>query len=156
MTPYELFHQQLVEWYQSTLSVLDHFWNIWSQDYLIAIAQRHTTRVRQGRTTIREARVGEVVLLADKQLPRGQWTPAVITYLYYTRDRVPRGAIIRLPNGSHVKRSIKHLYPLELSAAEQPTDTVTAKSTSSRIPPTRTAKFAHRYIKPRDNVQSTN
>uniref|UniRef100_A0A7I4YY06 Integrase catalytic domain-containing protein n=1 Tax=Haemonchus contortus TaxID=6289 RepID=A0A7I4YY06_HAECO len=155
-TRYEQFHHQLVEWYQSTLSVLDHFWNIWSQDYLNAIAQRHTSRVHQGRTTTREPCVGEVVLLADKQLPRGQWTPAVITYINYNHDRVPRSATIRLPNGNHVKRSINHLYPLEFSAAESPSDTVIEKSTPPRIQPTRTAKSAHRYIKPRDTVQPNN
>uniref|UniRef100_A0A7I4YA28 Integrase catalytic domain-containing protein n=2 Tax=Haemonchus contortus TaxID=6289 RepID=A0A7I4YA28_HAECO len=155
-TRYEQSQHQLVEWHQSTLSVLDHFWNIWSQDYLNAIAQRHTSRVRQGRTTTREPRVGEVVLLADKQLPRGQWTPAVITYINYNHDRVPRSATIRLPNGNHIKRSINHLYPLELSAAESPSDTVIEKSTPPRIQPTRSAKSAHRYIKPRDTVQSNN
>ncbi|XGW33956.1 hypothetical protein V3C99_018025 [Haemonchus contortus] len=125
-------------------------------DYLNAIAQRHTSRVRQERTTTREPRVGEVVLLADKQLPRGQWTPAVITYINYNHDHVPRSATIRLPNGNHVKRSINHLYPLELSAAESPSDTVIEKSTPPRIQPTRTAKSTHRYIKPRDTVQSNN
>ncbi|KAK6009932.1 hypothetical protein OSTOST_25109, partial [Ostertagia ostertagi] len=139
--------QHLVEWYFSTLSVLDHFWNIWSTDYLNAVAQRHTVRIRQGRSTSREPQVGEVVLLADKQLPRGQWTLAVITQLSYTSDRVPRSATIRLPNGNHVKRSINHLYPLEISATQHPPDTT--RSQPSRIQPTRAAKSSHRYIKPR-------
>ncbi|KAK5976633.1 Integrase core domain containing protein [Trichostrongylus colubriformis] len=126
---------------RATLTTLDHFWTVWLTDYLNALAQRITSRIRQGKSTPRRSSVGAVVLVADKQLPRGQWNIAVITELTRDSQGVVRSATVRLPNGNHVQRSINHLYPLEIDTQRathedsQDTPTDTLRSRPSRIQP---------------------
>ncbi|VDP38020.1 unnamed protein product [Heligmosomoides polygyrus] len=63
----------LSQWYKESLSVLDHFWELWHSDYLAALRERHQARTKQSRSAALAPQPGDVVLISDEKLPRGQW-----------------------------------------------------------------------------------
>ncbi|EYC14861.1 hypothetical protein Y032_0039g49 [Ancylostoma ceylanicum] len=129
---------RLSDWYAETLEVLNKFWDIWHKDYLSAIAQRHQQRIRQGRSTPLVPSVGDVVLVAEKNIPRGQWPLAIITSIRHSKTNVPRSVTVRMANGHELQRSVNQLYPLEVTAKEDPKPYDKPKPT--RIQPPRAAK----------------
>ncbi|KIH64373.1 integrase core domain protein [Ancylostoma duodenale] len=132
---------RLADWYQQTVSVLNRFWNIWYKDYLSAIADRHQKRIRQGRSTPVTPQVSDIVLVADKNVPRGQWPLGVITALRCDSKKIPRSATVRMSNGRELSRSLNHLYPLEITAFEDQTESVECeKRLPTRVQPPRAAK----------------
>ncbi|KIH47945.1 hypothetical protein ANCDUO_21990, partial [Ancylostoma duodenale] len=117
--PYFPSHR-LSDWYAETLEVLNKFWDIWYKDYLTTIAHRHQQRIRQGRSTPLVPSVEDVVLVAEKNIPRGQWPLAIITSIKHSKTNVPRSVTVRMSNGHELQRSINQLYPLEVTAKEDP------------------------------------
>ncbi|KHJ85116.1 hypothetical protein OESDEN_15163 [Oesophagostomum dentatum] len=109
-------NHRLGDWYKETIKVLDRFWDIWYRDYLSAIVKRHQSRIRQGRSSPLAPQVSDVVLVTDKNVPRGQWHLGVITEVKRDKDGTVRSAVVRMPNGKSLSRSPNHLYPLEISA----------------------------------------
>ncbi|EPB78207.1 integrase core domain protein [Ancylostoma ceylanicum] len=137
---------RLADWYRGTVSVLDQFWNIWYKDYLSVIADRHQKRIRQGRSTSVIPQVSDVVLIAEENVPRGQWPLGVITALGNVNDDGPGSATVRMPNGRLVQRSLNHLYPLEIAAFEdQEEPKETEKRIPTRIQPPRAVKRVRFY-----------
>ncbi|KIH53908.1 integrase core domain protein [Ancylostoma duodenale] len=137
---------RLAGWYRETVSILDRFWNIWYKDYLSTIADRHQKRIRQGRSTSVIPKVSDVVLVAEKNVPRGRWPLGVITALGNVSNDGPRSATVRMPNGRLVQRSLNHLYPLEITAFEdQPEPKECKKQLSTRVQPPRAAKRFRSY-----------
>ena len=63
-------------------------------------------------------RVGEVVIIFDKDAPRGQWHMGVVEELLAGRDGKVRGAVIKTVQKSgrqvRLRRAVQHLYPLEV------------------------------------------
>ena len=59
----------------------NHFWNRWIKEYLT------TLHLRQKWLSVqRNVRVGDLVLVGDKKIPRGQWPMAIITKVFRGRD----------------------------------------------------------------------
>ncbi|KIH51378.1 integrase core domain protein [Ancylostoma duodenale] len=110
--------QRLLEWHNQTVSTLNYFWKLWHSDYLAALADRRTNRIRQKRSTPLQPKNNDVVIVADEAIPRGQWPLGILTSTHQDADGYVRSATIRTPRGKEVKRSINHLYPLELNSVE--------------------------------------
>ncbi|KAK6728682.1 hypothetical protein RB195_005995 [Necator americanus] len=87
------------------------------------------------------AAVGDVVLIADKNVPRGQWPLVIITTIHRSKTNIPRSATVRTANDHELQRSINQLHPLEISAKK---DSQPKKSREelhlTRIQPPRAAK----------------
>ncbi|KAK6728683.1 hypothetical protein RB195_005995 [Necator americanus] len=85
--------------------------------------------------------VGDVVLIADKNVPRGQWPLVIITTIHRSKTNIPRSATVRTANDHELQRSINQLHPLEISAKK---DSQPKKSREelhlTRIQPPRAAK----------------
>lgn len=60
----------LATWYNETLSVLDHFWELWYTDYLAALRDHQQERSKRPRSSSQRPQVGDVVLVADEKTPR--------------------------------------------------------------------------------------
>ncbi|KAK6018228.1 hypothetical protein OSTOST_16199 [Ostertagia ostertagi] len=136
-------HDRLLEWYKSTLDTLNYFWKIWFEDYLSALRDRQTTRIRQGRSTPYLPRIGEIVLLGDKHVSRGQWPLAVITKLSHDRQQQVRSVTVRTSSGNVLQRSVNHLYPLEITPqSDSPQQT---RSPPRRLQPHRKVKRTSSY-----------
>ncbi|KHJ87701.1 hypothetical protein OESDEN_12518, partial [Oesophagostomum dentatum] len=139
---------RLSDWYKETTQVLDRFWDLWYKDYLRALSDRRQTRLKQGRSTPRAPKVSDVVLVADKNVPRGQWRLGVITSVKVDDNNVARSAEVRMSNGHILSRSLNHLYPLEISADDSETPApVTERKPRlpTRIQPPRAVKHVRSY-----------
>ncbi|KAL6728134.1 hypothetical protein Aduo_009938 [Ancylostoma duodenale] len=137
---------RLTDWYRGTISALNQFWNIWYRDYLSLLADRHQKRIRQGRSSPVIPKVSDVVLVPEKNVPRGQLPLGVITALQCNRQKVPRSATVRMPNGRELVRSLNQLYPLEITAEEdQAEPKETGNVVPTRIQPPRAAKRVRSY-----------
>ncbi|KAL6742844.1 hypothetical protein Aduo_015948 [Ancylostoma duodenale] len=86
--------ESLVAWHQETLVVLERFWDVWHRDYLSALAEKHQSRISQGRSTPLVPKVGHLVIMADDSLPRGRWPLALIVELHSDTNNTVRTATV--------------------------------------------------------------
>ncbi|VDO33281.1 unnamed protein product [Heligmosomoides polygyrus] len=62
---------------------MDSFWDIWHRDYLAALRERQQIPHRRKRSTTKTPKEGDIVLMADDKLPRGQWPLGVLMKICY-------------------------------------------------------------------------
>ncbi|KAK6731725.1 hypothetical protein RB195_007910 [Necator americanus] len=141
---------RLADWYKQTVTVLDSFWDIWHTDYLSALVQRHQRRLRQPRNTSIRPKVNDVVIIADDKLPRGQWQLGIIVKLIHGYRNGVRAVQVRTCKGKLLHRSLKHLYPLEITAQgdyvpRAKRHKVRGTTSPTRIQPPRRAKNIRSY-----------
>ena len=86
--------------------------------------------------------MGDVVLVYDQDLPRTLWRLAVVERLIEGTDGEIRAAEIRVKSGKQAsslfRRSVQHLYPLELNQAQDvlpPSIAVTVEQEATLPPP---------------------
>jgi len=99
--------------------VIKHFWSRWKNEYLTALRETHRTTGNNAQ----QINIGDVVLVHD-DTARVNWRLAVIESLNKGEDGLVRSANIRTTTG-RTNRPIARLYPLEVTAADQPTDEAT-------------------------------
>ena len=95
--------------------VIKHFWSRWKNEYLTALRETHRTTGNNAQ----QIKIGDVVLVHD-DTARVNWRLAVIESLNKGEDGLVRSANIRTTTG-RINRPIARLYPLEVTAADQPT-----------------------------------
>ena len=82
--------------------------------------------------------VGDIVIIKDEQLPRGQWKLGVVQTLLTGQDGQTRAATVKLASSGRqhplLRRPIQLLYPLEIHR-ETPVSEPSSDS-SSESPPT--------------------
>uniref|UniRef100_A0A914QFV6 Phlebovirus glycoprotein G2 fusion domain-containing protein n=1 Tax=Panagrolaimus davidi TaxID=227884 RepID=A0A914QFV6_9BILA len=59
----------------------------------------------------------ELVIVEDDDIPKSDWKIAKIVETHLSDDGECRSATVKTANGRELKRSVKHLYPLELSTS---------------------------------------
>ena len=92
-------------------SLLQHFWKRFASEYICSLRERDHAKRRI--TPSNELKVGDVVLVHQKNLTRTSWPLGKVTRLVSTNGSV-RGAELRTETGS-IKRPVHLLYPLEMS-----------------------------------------
>ena len=95
---------------------LHHFWRRWQREYLLALRERH-----EGRTASkgRSAKEGDVVIVHEDGVKRGDWKMGVVDGLIRGRDNEVRGAHVRVTTKGRVvnlTRPVQKLYPIEVHA----------------------------------------
>uniref|UniRef100_A0A1I8AFR5 Integrase catalytic domain-containing protein n=1 Tax=Steinernema glaseri TaxID=37863 RepID=A0A1I8AFR5_9BILA len=139
--------EQLLQIYDQTTAKLDRAWDYFREHYLKSLRMR-AQLIHRGSKHHEHAipRVGEVVIVQDDNLPRGEWKVARVTEVVKSQDHEIRTAKIRLPSSRIVARPLNQLYPLETSTPtedppevnetkETTTTTVTATATTSKAFP---------------------
>ncbi|VDK17639.1 unnamed protein product [Anisakis simplex] len=108
--------------WQQTKVVINKFWEIWRINYL-AILRSRTRKEHKGprSTTSRPPRLNEIVLVAEENVPRGNWLLGRIKEIRSGAGDVIRTALVQMPNGNIWTRPINHLCPLETDI-ESPED----------------------------------
>ncbi len=97
---------------------LQRFWKIWKDTYLLSLRERTQHHVAQGRIRAHNTpKPGDVVLIMDKDLPRGSWKIGRIQSLISSQDGENRAATILLPSRKTLNRPINLLCPIECPAA---------------------------------------
>ena len=81
----------------------DQFWARWSREYLqtLQVCQKWTTKSPN-------LQVGNIVLVCDKTLPRGQWNMGRITDTFPDRHNVVKQVLVKTST-SELKRPITTL-----------------------------------------------
>ncbi|XP_059096809.1 uncharacterized protein LOC131891299 [Tigriopus californicus] len=83
------------------------FWARWRKEYLVALQTSNAWKKKD-----KDPKLGEVVLIADKTVPRSTWPLAKIIELVISRDGLIRSCMLKTSTGI-VKRSINVLHRLE-------------------------------------------
>ena len=91
----------------------DHFWQRWVREYLPTLAQR-----TKWHNPSRNAQIGDVVIIADNQHPRGLWPKGVIEQVYRGADDIVRSAEVRTVHG-RLHRPIRKLIILPVTRHEE-------------------------------------
>ena len=93
-----------------------HFWNVWSRQYLAFLRERHTTDQLhfKSATTKQSPKVGEIVLLSEQNIKRKHWHLAKISALPISTDGQIRVAQLQLASGRSISRPIQDVYLLEI------------------------------------------
>jgi hypothetical protein len=101
----------LRRWWRQAQYVADVFWRRWIREYVPQLIAR-----QKWHTKSRDLRMGDLVLVADHNLPRGQWPLGIIQTATPGRDGLVRSVTIRTTK-STLKRPVTQVALLE--AAEE-------------------------------------
>jgi hypothetical protein len=102
----------LVKRWKHRLALTQHFWRAWSRDYMQELTQFHNWIGAQN-----NAKVGDHVLVADKDLKRNMWKMGCIREITVGRDGLVRSVKVATRKGE-LRRAIHQLHPLECTADE--------------------------------------
>ena len=97
-------------------NLLSHFTKQWQKQYLLSLHEVYSS----GHKTSSEklVRTGDVVIVYDEFSRCVFWRLGIVTELLTGSDGITRAAIVKTVNSDHtrlLRRSIKHLIPIELS-----------------------------------------
>ena len=89
---------QLLQTWKKGLKLLERFWQIWRNDYLLSLRERSQSRLKETRVkSPYSAATGDIVLIKD-DLPRGSWRVGRIAELLKSEDGEIRSARVTLPS----------------------------------------------------------
>ena len=95
---------------------IDRFWKRWRSEYLLGLREHHC--ISKGTNKENQVSVGDVVIVHNDSKKRGFWDLGIML------PGKDGGAVVRVcSNGrraTHLRRSICHLYPLEINCQVQP------------------------------------
>ena len=89
----------------------DHFWKRWLKEYVLALQER-----QKWQRPRRNAEVGDLVLLVDECLPRGQWRLGRDIRVVPGMDGLVRTVEVRTGTTTSLVRPIQKLRLLEEAA----------------------------------------
>ena len=92
--------------YKLVTQMRNHFWKIWSKDYLSNLQQLHRWRFPRANIEI-----GNIVLIKDEQLPPTKWALAKVEKVHYGQDGKVRVAEVKSSKGIFTRPIVK-LVPL--------------------------------------------
>ena len=99
-------------------NLLNHFWKRWRTEYLSCLREVHSqpSRKTQGERAV--IATGDVVIVKDEHIPRGQWKLGVVQEVLTGCDGLVRAAVVRVAGSdrqqSTLRRPVQLLYPLEI------------------------------------------
>ena len=98
---------------------LEHFWNRWRKEYLIGLREAHRNK---GKESAIAPSVVDVVIVEDEGRKKCEWKIGVVVELVKGRDRVARGAKVKMVSGGrpvYLSRPVQKLYPLEIKSQRE-------------------------------------
>ena len=129
---------KLLNTWRNDQAVLDKMWQVWQEDYLPTLRERLSLFHRQSNRKIwKSPTQGEVVIVKDEAVKRGFWKLGIVEELHKSADGEVRSATVRMPNRKLLRRSVGHLYPIEVpppTADNSPDDVLDTATTNNRRP----------------------
>ena len=123
-------HQSLAKRLKQHRHLLGQFTNQWRRDYLLNLRESHNLRVKKGGQPLINR--GDVVILKQDTSKRIFWKLAVVDELLMGADGHVRAAVVRVPEPQGgtklLRRSVKHLFPIEVRSGEPCNDSSTEQS----------------------------
>ena len=116
-SPYESTAEQLLNIWKKGQKLLNMFWKIWRDEYLLSLRERTQSTLKFRRIQSHfSPSVDDVVLIKD-DIPRGCWRVGKVLRLVTSRDGCVRSAKVALPSGRVIARPLNLLYPIEVCEA---------------------------------------
>ncbi|VDI16697.1 Hypothetical predicted protein [Mytilus galloprovincialis] len=113
-SPLESSKEKLLKAWKKGQKLLDSFWNLWRNEYLLSLRERTQTKLKSCRVQSSFLpQIGDVVLIKDN-LPRSTWRMGKIVKLISSNDGEIRSAKVQVSTGLILGRPLNLLYPLEL------------------------------------------
>ncbi len=104
----------LVDSWRKNQEILNQFWKLWRDPYLLGLRERQQFLEKTGRIRVESTpKIGEVVLIWQEHQPQGTWKMDRVVELIPSEDGKVRSAKLQLPDRKTLKRSVTQLYPLE-------------------------------------------
>ena len=108
-------HESLTRRSRHQKHLLYQFTETWRKDYLVSLREAHAASTR--RSGDAEIMVGDVVLLQNDKTKRVLWKLAIVKELLTGVDGRVRAAVVQVSGSRNLlKRSIKHLIPIEVQS----------------------------------------
>lgn len=126
-------HQSLIRKLKHHRHLLNQFLNQWRRDYLLNLRESHKLNARKyGNPLIQ---IGDVVVVKSDTCKRLFWKLGIIDKLLTSKDGNVRAAIVRVPESQRsnklLRRSVKHLFPIEVRQEAPPNNEPAVTSNSS-------------------------
>lgn len=83
-------------------SLANEFWKKWLREYLPTITRR--TKWQQDADTVQ---IGDMVLIVDENLQRGEWKKDIISKVYPSKDGKIRSAEVKTARGTYMRPVVK-------------------------------------------------
>ena len=116
-SPYESTAERLLNIWKKGQKLLNMFWKIWRDEYLLSLRERTQSTLKSRRIQSHfSPSVDDVVLIKD-DIPRGCWRVGKVLRLVTSRDGCVRSAKVALPSGRVIARPLNLLYPIEVCEA---------------------------------------
>ena len=99
--------------YKHINTILNHFWNRWSKEYLAILRDLQKTKAKKG---VNDIEVDDIVLIEHDKMPRQFWRLGRVLNVIRSRDNKVRAAEVKVGKTEHViKRPVNKLYSLNLN-----------------------------------------
>ena len=113
--PYESTADRLLQTWKKGQKLLNMFWKMWRDDYLLSLRERTQNTHKSGRVQAHfTPNIGDGVVLKEN-VPRGCWRLGKLVKLVSSRDELIRSAKVLLSSGRIVGRHLNLLCPIEVS-----------------------------------------
>ena len=113
--------------------IIDNFWTRWRSEYLLGLREHH--RVSSKISIESKVSVGDVVIIHKGNHKRGFWDLGTVVEVIPGKDDLIRHAIVKMCSGgkriTHLRRSVRHLYPLEINCNEWTCQTSTFEQSNT-------------------------
>ena len=107
-------HLVIVKRNKYLITILGHFWQRWSSEYLTQLREHHRSNKKDGPVI----NVGDVVTVKEDNVKRLNWQMALVDEVIKGKDGKSRAAIIRIMDKAgkitRLKRPVQKLFPIEL------------------------------------------
>ena len=110
-TPIQFSTQNITAQSKKVNRIVNHFWDRWHMEYIVNLRETHKHNLQNRHQ--QHIRLNDIVLIHDENLPRLTWRKKIVVGLLKGPDGKMRGAEVRTPNGSILKRPITKLFPIE-------------------------------------------
>ena len=110
-TPIQFTPQNITAQSKKVNRIINHFWDRWHMEYIVNLRETHKHNLQNRHQ--QHIRLNDIVLIHDESLPRLTWRKRIVVELLKGPDGKMRGAEVRTPNGSILKRPIIKLFPIQ-------------------------------------------
>lgn len=110
--------EKLLKIWKKGQKLLNSFWKLWRDEYLLSLRERMQTQLKMGRIqSSSDPTVGDIVVIKD-DTSRGSWKMGKIVDLFKSRDGETRSAKVQISPAKVLNRPLNLLYPIEVSSRE--------------------------------------
>ena len=144
--PYESTSERLLETWKKGQKLLNVFWKIWRDEYLLSLWKRTKCELKSKHKQSHFSPGEGDVVLVKEDIPRGSWRLGKVIRLVSSRDGCIRSAKLPLPSGRIIGRPLNLLYPVESTSRQRSGKGAIRKRLPLQKPRWEKTKLTIRYL----------